>query len=139
VTESLAALGRLRAIVFDAKDYRSLATFWTSLLGLEIDKDWPEWIETKPNAAGLQLAFQPAKRPLAVGAVSLDLEVPDFDAAQAHAESLGASLVEVGRYTPDEEHRIMADPEGNRFTLVSPEPYEYDGTTPVNADGGSDS
>lgn len=130
-----AALGRMRAIVFDARDYKALAQFWVTMLDLTVKNDWPEWIETEPNESGLQLAFQPATRETGAGALSIDVEVADFDAAQTRAESLGAALVEVGHYTPDEEHRIMTDPEGNRFTLVSGEAYQYDGTTPVNEAG----
>lgn len=118
------AVGWFRTAVFEARDPQALARFWTTLLGIEIRVDWPDWIETSPGPGGVLLAFKPAAAETRVGAgpISLDVEVTDLDAGQAAAEALGATLVEVEHYKPGEEHRIMADPEGNRFTLVLPFP-----------------
>jgi len=118
------AVGWFRTAVIEARDPKALAEFWTQLLGLEIRVDWPDWIETDPGHGGVLLAFKPAADDTRIGvsAISLDVEVQDLDVAQTAAEALGATLVEIEHYTPEEEHRIMADPEGNRFTLVLPFP-----------------
>lgn len=118
------AVGWFRTAVFEARDPKALAAFWTALLGLDVRVDWPDWIETSPGRGGTLLAFAPARDPERVGrgSVSLDVEVDDLDVGQRRAEALGATLVEVVHYAPGEEHRLMADPEGNRFTLVLPFP-----------------
>lgn len=118
------AVGWFRTVVIEARDPEALAGFWTQLLGVEIRVAWPDWIETDPGPGGVLLAFKPAVELTAIGAsaISLDVEVVDLDAAQRAAEALGATLVEIEHYQLGEEHRIMADPEGNRFTLVLPFP-----------------
>ena len=118
------AVGWFRTAVFEARDPAALARFWTALLGLGIRVDWPDWIETDPGPGGVLLAFQPAKDASRVGSgsIALDVEVGDLDVGQQRAEALGATLVEVIHYKAGEEHRLMADPEGNHFTLVLPFP-----------------
>lgn len=118
-------VGWFRTAVFSARDSQRLAAFWTELLGLDVRVNWPDWIETDPGRGGVLLAFQPVadgQDPPSPGPISLDVEVTDLDAAQRRAEALGATLAEVVHYKPGEEHRVMADPEGNRFNLVLPFP-----------------
>lgn len=56
-----------------------------------------------------------------------DIEVDDLEAARARVEALGGRLVKVIRAKPGEEHLRMADPEGNEFTLVLPDPVRPEG------------
>jgi predicted enzyme related to lactoylglutathione lyase len=52
----------------------------------------------------------------------VDVEVSELDAATARIEQLGGALIRVVRFRPGEEHRVMADPEGNEFNIVLPFP-----------------
>jgi predicted enzyme related to lactoylglutathione lyase len=49
------------------------------------------------------------------------VEVDDLDAAQARIEELGGRLLHVDK-DPEGEHRLMADTEGNEFTILRPLP-----------------
>jgi predicted enzyme related to lactoylglutathione lyase len=70
------------------------------------------------------MAFQPAPDGDAAPGTRLrvDVEVQDLDPATAQIERLGGALVRVVRFRPGEEHRVMADPEGNEFNIVLPFP-----------------
>ena len=125
------AVGWVRGVVYAADDLEGLAAFWCAVLGTDVQYREPGWVELRPGTpGGALLAFQPrvATGPSTTVPVSIDLEVTDLDAAQARVEALGASLLEVIHAKPGEEHRLMADPEGNRFTLVLPFPDGWPGT-----------
>lgn len=119
----MAAVGWLRGVVFDCEDYEALADFWARVLEVGMYKDLPGWRELEPGRGGVVMGFQPIEggRP-PQGTLRLDIEVEDLDAGQTSMESHGATLVRVIHYSEDEEHRVMADPEGNEFTLVLPFP-----------------
>ena len=118
-------VGWLRGVVFDCVDYKAQATFWSQVLDVGIYKDMPGWRELAAGQGGVVMGFQPADNARVQGGLRLDIEVEDLDDGQAAMEAHGASLVQVVRYSEDEEHRIMADPEGNEFTLVLPFPEDW--------------
>lgn len=47
--------------------------------------------------------------------------MPDLEAATRRVEELGGRLLSVDR-DPEGEHRVMADTEGNEFTILGPLP-----------------
>ena len=129
-------VGWLRSVVYDADDYEQLSKFWRSLLGVGVELDMPGWLKLEPDQGGVSFAFEPMGQGLtsaeaAVVAKSAararpDIEVADMDIAQARIEALGGRLVATLHVSSDtgehEEHRRMADPEGNEFTIVLPPP-----------------
>jgi predicted enzyme related to lactoylglutathione lyase len=113
-------------VIFECRDHRALSAFWSDVLDLAVRKDLDGWVELAPGRAGVVMGFQPVD-PTAPPShvrspISIDIEVEDLDVAQAHFEAAGAKLVRVVHFTPEEEHRVMADPEGNEFNLVLPFP-----------------
>lgn len=117
----------LTAAVLDSPDARELAGFYRRLLGWEIVKDSPDWVELREPGGRAQLSFQTERRyvrptwPAADGAQTmmahLDIAVDDLDAAVAHALDQGA--VEAG-FQPQDHVRVCLDPAGHPFCLYLP-------------------
>lgn len=116
-------VGWLRGVIVDAIDVERLAAFWQQVLGVGIAERVPGWLQLKFGTEGSLIAFQPAD-PIAhvPGRLRIDIEVEDLAAATARIEQLGGALQEIVRFRPGEEHRVMTDPEGNEFSIVSPFP-----------------
>ena len=133
-----AKVGRLRGVIFDAEDPPALAEFWCGVLGVSIDdrlSEPPAWLETEIGPGGIVLGFQPASGAATPrGRIRLDIEVDELDGPTERAVALGARLLDVVHFHPEEEHRVFADPEGNEFNLVLPFPPEKLGA----ASGGND-
>jgi len=128
-------VGWLRAVVYDAHDHVTLSEFWRAVLGVDVEYQVEGWLKLGPDKGGVSFAFEPLGQGLtpdeaAVAAASPvrgrpDIEVEDMDVAQAQIEALGGRLVAILHVGEHEEHRRMADPEGNEFTIVLPEPPEF--------------
>lgn len=118
-------VGWLRGIIVDAVDVERLGAFWQQVLGVGIAEQVPGWLQLKFGAQGSLIAFQPAD-PIAhaPGRLRIDIEVDDLEAATERIVHLGGALREIVRFRPGEEHRVMTDPEGNEFSIVSPFPPE---------------
>ncbi len=116
--------GWCRALVFEAEDLGRAAAFWQALLGVGAVDVRPDWIQLERDRGGLYLGFLPAsgERPSATRARP-DIEVADLDVAQARIEALGGTLLHIDR-DPEGEHRLMADTEGNEFTILGPLPRD---------------
>jgi predicted enzyme related to lactoylglutathione lyase len=117
------AVGWLRGVVVDAVDMERLGAFWQGVLGVGVAERVPGWLQLRFGTQGSLIAFQPVD-PIAhaPGRIRIDVEVEDLDAATARIEALGGALKEIVRFRPGEEHRVMTDPEGNEFSIVSPFP-----------------
>ncbi len=116
-------VGWLRGVIVDAVDPERLAAFWQRVLGVGVAERVPGWLQLKFGPQGSLIAFQPVD-PIAhaPGRIRIDVEVTDLEAATARIEALGGALKEIVRFRPGEEHRVMTDPEGNEFSIVSPFP-----------------
>ena len=80
-------------------------------------------MQLKFGSQGSLIAFQPvAPNAHAPARIRIDIEVDDLEASTARILALGGTLKEVVRFRPGEEHRVMTDPEGNEFSIVSPFP-----------------
>jgi predicted enzyme related to lactoylglutathione lyase len=123
-TSENSRVGWLRGVIVDARDPQRLSEFWQAVLGVEVAESIPGWIQLRRSAGGALMAFQPAPDGDAAPGTRLrvDVEVEDLDPATAQIERLGGALVRVVRFRPGEEHRVMADPEGNEFNIVLPFP-----------------
>jgi len=125
------AVGWFRALVVNAHDYEALAGFWQAVLGVGVAVREQDWVQLEPGKAGVYLAFQPMADGDTPGMhVRPDIEVADVAVAQARIEALGGSLVRVVQEPDGDEHRVMADPEGNEFCILPPLPPELARTFP---------
>ena len=110
----------LAALCFSAVDPPRLARFWAGLLGWEALDDT---LLLPPDDTGFRLRFrstsEPKSRP---NQMHLDLTSVSLDQQQetvARALSLGGQHYDAGQL-PEEEHVVLADPEGNEFCVIEP-------------------
>lgn len=118
------ALARLRSVVLDCPDPRSLAEFYRAVVGGEITFAEADWVVLTVD--GLRLAFQQAddfapptwptgERPQQF---HLDVTVDDVDAVEPQVLALGATkhAVQPGEVAGD-TFRVYLDPAGHPFCL----------------------
>ena len=123
-------IARLVVTAFDTRDPVALAEFYSALTGWPIERTDEDWVQLQSDG-GASLAFQLApdhEPPVWPSAdrpqqAHLDLAVPDLDAATARIEALGGRLLSIDK-DPEGEHRVMADTEGNEFTILGPLPQD---------------
>jgi hypothetical protein len=112
----------LHALSFDAHDPQRLADFWGGLL------DWPAAGDDRHGHAllpaddtGFRLRFLPSTQPkTSQNQMHFDLTSTSADHQQhtvAKALGLGARHIDVGQ-RPEEDHVVLADPEGNEFCVL---------------------
>ena len=110
---------RFLALSVAAHDPDAQAAFWGALLGRPADG--PVVRRGDGAGAGFELRFAPgATEPARPGWIHLHLtsDAPgDQERTVARALELGATHLDVGQ-TPDEEHVVLADPEGNAFCVI---------------------
>ena len=125
-------MGWVRGVVLDADDLELLAAFWGAVLGVVVAEQFDDWIMLTPAAGGAYLAFQPREVGGADSAprLRLDVEVANLDDATQRIETLGGRLVDVVDESEFTYH-LMADPEGNEFSIVLPIPAGT-GTSPTS-------
>ena len=119
---------RLHALTVRASDPEALATFWGGLLGWERA---PEGVVLLPDAdTRFRLAFVPTHETKA-GLNQIHFHLTSNSASQAdtvaRALDLGASHLDVGQL-PDEDHVVLADPDGNEFCVIEAGNSWLDGT-----------
>jgi len=119
---------RFELVGLDCPDPVALAAFYSRLTGLEVEPlgdltpEQVEWIELD-NGPHPTIAFQKVTNYVAptwpTGAIPqqlhLDFLVPDLDAGEEHALSVGATKDE---YQPGTTFRVYLDPVGHPFCLV---------------------
>jgi catechol 2,3-dioxygenase-like lactoylglutathione lyase family enzyme len=118
----------LSGIVLDSPSARELSGFYRRLLGWPAEQDEPGWVKLAAPGGGPGLSFQDEPAyvrptwPAGPGdqqmMVHLDIEVDDLAAAQAYAESAGAT---VAGFQPQGDVRVMLDPAGHPFCFFLPE------------------
>ena len=114
----------LHAVSFDANDPRGLARFWAGLLGREVVENPPHGIALPPSgASGFRIRFLPTEaRKVGQNQIHFDLTSTSLEDQQqtvAKALELGGRHIDIGQ-TPDDEHVVLADPEGNEFCVIEP-------------------
>jgi catechol 2,3-dioxygenase-like lactoylglutathione lyase family enzyme len=108
------------AIVIDVNDLEAEATFWTSLLGMQVQTKEDDWVDLGRLGEGgpvLSLQLVP-ERKAGKNRLHFDWLVADFDAVSRLALGLGAREVSP-RHGDDSPWQVFADPEGNEFCLCS--------------------
>ncbi|MGY1650421.1 VOC family protein [Geodermatophilus sp. SYSU D01119] len=126
----------LDALAVGAQDPAALARFWAGLLGRET-VEGPGGVDVPPEEdPGLRLRFLPTALPrTGRNRMHLDLTsaTPGEQAATVErALALGGRHLDVGQL-PEEEHVVLADPEGNEFCVIEAGNRFLAGCGPVGA------
>ena len=107
----------LESLVIDAADPAALARFWGALLRWEVDGDRLE----PTDDTGFGFRFDAGGRPRdGLNTVHLHLTSATPEDQQATVDrvlDLGGHHLDVGQL-PEEEHVVVADPEGNEFCVI---------------------
>ena len=122
----MVGIAQLGGVVLECPDPRSLASFYSQLMGWAViygDDDW--FMLGESDAQSVKLSFQRAPGhkppvwpdPTSSMQVHLDLRVGDLDTAEQNAMGLGATKFD---HQPDPTNfRVMADPAGHPFCLCT--------------------
>ncbi|MGY1670525.1 VOC family protein [Geodermatophilus sp. SYSU D00710] len=115
---------RLVALEFDAIDPSRLARFWAGVLRWETAEESSGAVGLlPPDDTGFGIRFVPTQEPkVGLNRVHLDLtsaSLGDQRQTVARALDLGGRHLDVGQL-PEEEHVVLADPEGNEFCVIEP-------------------
>jgi predicted enzyme related to lactoylglutathione lyase len=125
-------IARLDSVTIDCRDPERLAAFWASVFGTAEawrGGDPVQYIDLGSTAGSPVLRFQRVPEPKTVkDRIHLDLRVDDVEEACRRVISLGGARVEQGDFREyDVVFRVMLDPEGNEFCLVSEAALEAQG------------
>ncbi len=114
---------RLIALCFDANDPVRLARFWAAALRWEIDETRDEIGLVPTDDTSFRILFLPVPEQKAgKNRIHLDLTSASLEEQQETVEelvALGARHIDVGQ-GPDDEHVVLADPEGNELCIIEP-------------------
>jgi hypothetical protein len=132
----------LFAVTFDANDPRTLARFWSGVLGWDTTGDPGGGFTLRPgDENGFRLKFRPSAEPKAdPNRMHFDLTSESLEDQQntvAKALELGARHTDVGQ-SPEDGHVVLADPESYEFCVIEPGNKFLAGTGvigAVNCDG----
>ena len=126
-------IARLDSVTIDCRDPERLASFWSSLFGTA--ETWRggdpvQYIDLGSTDGSPVLRFQRVPEPKTVkDRIHLDLRVDDIEEASRRVIDLGGVRVEQSDVSEfDVVFRVMLDPEGNEFCLVSEAPLEAQAT-----------
>jgi predicted enzyme related to lactoylglutathione lyase len=127
----------LHALTFDALDPSRAARFWAGVLRREAREDTEDGPVVLPaRETDLLLRFVAAEEPKSVrNRQHFDLTSTSLDDQKAtvtRALELGGRHADVGQ-GPEEEHVVLADPDGNEFCVIEPGNNFLDGCGLVGA------
>ena len=110
---------RVGAVMIDCHDPDVLMEFWSQIIGIEVDHEFPGYIfATRIPGNHIRLAFQKVPEDKSVkNRLHLDMSHEDPEALIVKIESLGGSRIEdhdMGGFT----WTVLTDPEGNEFCLT---------------------
>ncbi|HEY5727964.1 MAG TPA: VOC family protein [Acidimicrobiia bacterium] len=111
-------------VVFDANDPMRLARFWAEALRWNIGEatdDEVALVPTDDTGFGILFGLVP-ERKSTQNRIHFDLTTTsqeDQDGTVAHLLELGARHIDIGQ-DPDDDHVVLADPEGNEFCVIEP-------------------
>ncbi|MEU9982859.1 VOC family protein [Streptomyces sp. NPDC050856] len=114
----------LYALCFDANDPVRLARFWAGVLGWETADDSSDGVTLLPSDdTGFRIRFLPSQeRKTGQNQTHFDLTSTSHEDQQqivARSLALGAQHIDIGQ-GPEEDHVVLADPEGNEFCVIGP-------------------
>jgi hypothetical protein len=113
---------RIVTLTFDANDPLPLARFWAATLRWDVEDETDEEIGLVPtDGTRFSLLFIPVPEPkTAKSRIHLDLVSESLEDQSEMVDrllALGARPVDIGQ-SPDDDHVVLADPEGNEFCVV---------------------
>ena len=115
---------RLVDVVFDANDPMRLAQFWAEALHWDVGEttdDEVALVPTDDTGFGILFGLVPEKKS-SQNRIHFDLTTTSLDDQNdtvAHLLEIGASHVDIGQ-SPEEDHVVLGDPEGNEFCVLAP-------------------
>jgi hypothetical protein len=116
-------LPRLVSLCLDANDPIRLARFWAYALGWTVAIKGDEVGLEPTDGTRFNILFEPSTEPKAgQNRIHLDLTTTSIDDQQQTVTKLieiGAQDIDIGQ-SPDEDHVVLADPEGNEFCILAP-------------------
>jgi predicted enzyme related to lactoylglutathione lyase len=113
------AIGRLSFLTIDANDPERLASFWSAMLGVEVEErmDDGRFVFLGPSN-DIVISFQRVREPKSgKNRVHLDVRVEDLDAATEAVHELGGSWDGNGFTLDEARWRTLTDLEGNEFDI----------------------
>jgi predicted enzyme related to lactoylglutathione lyase len=115
---------QLYAVCFDASQPVRLARFWSGVLGWEAADDPRDGVALLPSDdTGFRIRFVPTQeQKISQNRMHFDLTSTSLKEQQQtvdRALAFGARHIDVGQ-RPDEDHVVLADPEGNEFCVIEP-------------------
>ncbi|MGW5557821.1 VOC family protein [Micromonospora sp. NPDC003944] len=119
-----AMTSHLFAISYDAAEPVRLGRFWSEFLGRSMVEDPRDGVLVLPGAdPDIPLRFVAFDTPKVVqNRMHFDLTSNSLEDQQqkvARALELGARHIDIGQ-DPDDDHVVLADPEGNEFDVIGP-------------------
>ncbi|WP_436762733.1 VOC family protein [Streptosporangium sp. V21-05] len=116
---------QLVALCFDANDPLRLARFWAGVLSWETVDDPRDGITLLPgDDTGFRIRCLPSQeKKTRQNQMHFDLtstSLEDQRRTVAKALELGARHIDIGQL-PEEDHVVLADPEGNEFCVIGPD------------------
>ena len=116
-------MAELAALCIDANDPVRLARFWGGVLGRELPGDGDDSTLLPTDDLGFGIRFLPTREAkVGLNRMHFDLTSASLEQQQetvARSLALGARHLDVGQ-RPDEDHVVLADPEGNEFCVIEP-------------------
>lgn len=127
----------LFAISYDAAQPVRLGRFWSEFLGRSMVEDPRDGVLVLPGAEPeIRVRFVSFDEPKVVqNRMHFDLTSSSLEDQQqkvARALQLGARHIDIGQ-DPDDDHVVLADPEGNEFDVIGPGNNFLAGCGPVGA------
>ena len=116
---------QLVALCFDANDPMRLARFWAEALRWKVGDETDDVVSVVPtDGTRFQLDFGQVPEPKGPGAnrIHLDLTTTSLDDQRetvGRLIELGGRHIDIGQ-SPDDEHVVLADPEGNELCIIEP-------------------
>ncbi|MCU1394094.1 MAG: hypothetical protein JWM34_2522 [Ilumatobacteraceae bacterium] len=115
---------RVVALCFDAIDARHQASFWAAALGWAVDDGSEGDVSVVPtDMTRFHLRFRTVTaEKVEKNPIHLDLttsSIQDQTSTVEHLIELGGRHVDVGQ-GPDDQHVVLADPEGNELCVIEP-------------------
>jgi len=112
----------LHTLSIDAHDPAGLARFWAGVLGRRTDPD-DDLVLLPDDDPGFRIRFRPSEAPkTGPNQIHFDLTSTSLEDQQRTVDKaleLGGRHIDIGQL-PEEEHVVLADPEGNEFCVVEP-------------------
>jgi predicted enzyme related to lactoylglutathione lyase len=115
---------RLVNLGFDANDPLRLARFWATALRWEVEDETEDEVGVVPtDGTGFRLLFLPVpEHKTGQNRIHLDLTTTSIEDQTESVETLvrvGARHIDIGQ-GPDDDHVVLADPEGNELCILAP-------------------